>query len=112
MAAAIKAEIDRTLAAVEEGDATLQVNDHKIKTNNMVSKCQSAPWPLWRRPMQLSRLVTIRYSMVSAFRITKAVAIKAEIDRILAALEEANATLKVGDHKIKTNSMVSKCHSG
>jgi hypothetical protein len=40
-AAAIKAEIDRTLAAVEEADATLQVNDHKIKTNSMVSKCQS-----------------------------------------------------------------------
>jgi hypothetical protein len=33
---------------------------------------------------------------------TKAAAIKAEIDRTLAAVEEANATLQVGDFKIKT----------
>ncbi len=31
MAAAIKAEIDRTLAAVEEANATLQVGDFKIQ---------------------------------------------------------------------------------
>jgi hypothetical protein len=40
-AAAIKAEIDRTLAAVEEANANLQVSEHKITTNSMVSKCQS-----------------------------------------------------------------------
>jgi hypothetical protein len=32
-------------------------------------------------------------------RMTKAAAIKAEIDRTLAAVEEANATLQVGDYK-------------
>ncbi len=31
---------------------------------------------------------------------TKAAAIKAEIDRTLAAVEETNATLKIADHKI------------
>ncbi len=41
----------------------------------------------------------------------KAAVIEAEIDRTLAAQEEANATLQVSDHKITTNSMVSKCHS-
>ncbi len=45
-------------------------------------------------------------------RMTKAAAIKAEIDRTLAAVEEANATLQVGDYRITTNRMVSKCHSG
>jgi hypothetical protein len=43
---------------------------------------------------------------------TKAAAIQSEIDRTLAAVEEANATLQVGDHNIKNNSTVSKCHSG
>jgi hypothetical protein len=43
---------------------------------------------------------------------TKAAAIKAKIDRTLAAMEKDNATFQVGYHKIKTNSMVSKCHSG
>jgi hypothetical protein len=43
---------------------------------------------------------------------TKMAAIKAEIDRTLAAVEEANATLHVRDQKIKTNRMVSRCHSG
>jgi len=43
---------------------------------------------------------------------TMAAAIKAEIDRTLAAVEEANATLQVGDYRITTNRMVSKCHSG
>ncbi len=42
---------------------------------------------------------------------TKAAAVKAAIDRTLAGVEEANATLQVGDHKITTNRMVSKCHS-
>jgi hypothetical protein len=43
---------------------------------------------------------------------TKAAAIKAEIDCTLAAVEEPNATLQVNDYKITTNRMVSKCHSG
>jgi hypothetical protein len=43
---------------------------------------------------------------------TKVAAIKAEIDRTLAAVEEANATLQVNDYNITTNRMVSKCHSG
>jgi hypothetical protein len=43
---------------------------------------------------------------------TKVAAIKAKIDRTLAAVEEANATLQVRDQKIKTNRLGSKCHSG
>jgi hypothetical protein len=43
---------------------------------------------------------------------TKAAAIKAQIDRTLAAVKEANSTPQVGYYKIKAKSMVSKCHSG
>ncbi len=47
-----------------------------------------------------------------SFRVTKAAAIKAEIDRTLAAVEEANSTLQVNDYNITTKRMVRKCHSG
>ncbi len=40
-AAVIKAERDSTMAAVEEANAILQVNDYNITTNRMVSKCHS-----------------------------------------------------------------------
>jgi hypothetical protein len=41
---------------------------------------------------------------------TKAAAIKAEIDRSLAAVEEATETLHIADHKIIITRSISRCN--